>query len=505
MTEPTLGSARERLRRLYSNTGIYAAGDAAVKLLNVLLAPILTRLLLPAELGIWGLATMVFTGFMQLCNPALHGAVTRFYFEHEHEPEAQKRFQGTVASFLLVWSFLLCIVATITGDTLFAALFDDFPFWPYGALVVWMVLLATVGVVPKAIWLAAEKSKSLVGINLLGSAVEVLGQLGLVAFTSLRVLGLFFGRAASLLVIAIPLLSYSLRNVRLRWSWADLRSALRFSLPLVPHLLAHWVLSAADRYLIERHYRNLDAAEVLASEPTIASSGSPGLTATGIYFTAYVFIDLVNLVAVAMNRAWVPMFTRAHGRPEQQAFVASSITNFMLAVGAMSAAMVVASPTIVRAFYPADYQLAAELAPILALGGLFQGFYYVYVAVLFYYKDNRLIPVITVVSGIVNVALNLLWLPKYGLVGVAWATTISYSLLFVGMRWAARRFTMPGFERASLLRIAIVLVSVTVAGLLLDGRLPLGWEALAKLGVLGVGAGALWLLRQQLRSNTSAS
>lgn len=490
--QPALGTARERLRRLYANTGIYALGDGIIKLLGAFVTPLLTVLLLPAELGLWSLALMVYTGFMHLCNPALHGAVTRFYFDHEHEPEAQRRFQGTIASFLLIWSFGLCVIATFTGDSLFAAMFDDFPFWPYGAFVVWMVLLATIGVVPKAIWVAAEKPQSFIGVTVLGSAVEMFGSLGLIALTSLGVLGLFVGRAASLVVIAIPLLLYSTRNIPLRWSWDDLRSALKFSLPIVPHLLAHWVLSASDRYLIVRHYDGLDPTRVVDGELVITASDSPGLAANGIYISAYVFIDIVNLVAAAMNRAWVPLFTRAHGRPEQRAFVARSITNFMLAVGAMSAALVVLAPTIVREFYDPQYQQAAELAPILALGGLFQGLYYVYVAVLFYYKDNRLMPVITVVSGLVNVALNLLWLPKYGLAGAAWATTISYMVLAIGMRWASRRFTMPAFETDRLLKIAAVLTVVAIAGLLLDGRLPWLWELLVKLGLLGLGAAALW-------------
>ena len=35
-----------------------------------------------------------------------------------------------------------------------------------------------------------------------------------------------------------------------------------------------------------------------------------------------------------------------------------------------------------------------------------------------------LIPVITIVSGTVNVILNLLWIPDYGLAGAAWAPAL---------------------------------------------------------------------------------
>ena len=40
--------------------------------------------------------------------------------------------------------------------------------------------------------------------------------------------------------------------------------------------------------------------------------------------------------------------------------------------------------------------------------------------------------IVSIFTLIINVALNVLWIPKYGIEGAAWATTISYSLSFVG-------------------------------------------------------------------------
>jgi O-antigen/teichoic acid export membrane protein len=358
-------------------------------------------------------------------------------------------------------------------------------------LVIWMAFLTVLGVVPKATWVAAERSTSFVGISLLGSAVFLFGSLGLVRFTGLGVLGLFLGRAASLLVLAVPFVIYGLRHTKPAWNWADLRAALAFSLPLVPHLLAHWALSVADRFMIQDHYAARQAEGTAAEFDSV--DGDLGLAAVGIYILAYAFMDAINLVAASMNRAWVPQFTRAHGRPEEREFVGRSITYFILAIASMSAAMAVLAPTVVRLLDP-KYAFAAEIVQILPLAGLFQGLYYVYVAVLFFDQENRLVPVITIVSAILNIALNWLWLPKFGLVGAVWATVVAYAVLLVGVRWAARRHPMPAFERGPLTKIAVVLVIVAGAGIAMDGQLPLAWEIVAKLGVLGLGALALWWL-----------
>jgi O-antigen/teichoic acid export membrane protein len=487
----SLGSSRERIGRLFKNTGIYTLGEGSLSLLGLLLWPILTAFLLPAEFGLWTLASSLLTGFMIFCNPGLHGAITRFYFDHEHDAARRQRFQGTVATFLLIWSLGLCVIATVIGPAVFAALLDEIPFWPYGVMVIWMAFLSVLGVVPKATWAAAERSASFVGVNLLGTSVFLFGSLGLVAFTGVGVLGLFYARGASLLVLGIPFVIYGLRHTRPAWSWTDLRAALAFSLPLVPHLLAHWVLSVADRFMIANHYAAREAAGIAAEFDH--ASGELGAAAAGLYGFAYEFMNAINLVAMSMSRAWVPQFTRAHGRPEEREFVARSITYFILVIASMSAAVAVLAPTVVRLLDP-KYAFAAEIVPILPLAGLFQGLYYVYVAVLFYYKENRLVPVITIVSGIVNIALNWLWLPKLGLVGAVWATVVAYAVLLVGVRWAARRHPMPVFERRPLAKLALVLGIVAGLGIAMDGQLPLAWEIVAKLGLLGLGALALWRL-----------
>ena len=420
---------------------------------------------------------------------AVHG-------DKDEQEEERRRFQGTILSFILVWAGGLSLIAMLAGPWLFDAAFSDLPFWPYGAFVVVMAFGGVLGAVPKAIWVAAEKSKTFVSVALLGSGVNLLGSLALVAFTALGVLGLFWGRTASVFIVAIPYLVFCARKVGLAWHGPDLRRALAFSLPLVLHLAAHWILGMSDRVLIERYYADpanapLDALE-LGYDPE--GTGTLALSALGIYGAAYFFIEAVNMIAMSMNRAWVPQFTRAYDRPEERPFIARSISWFILAVAAMSAAMIVIAPTAVRLLFDSKYGFAAEVAPILAAGGLFQGIYYIYVAGLFYYKANRLIPVITVVSGLTNIGLNILWIPEYGLVGAAWATLVGYLVLVIGMRWGCRRITKLPFEHWRLAKIGVVMGIAVVAGVALDARLAIGWEVVAKLGVFGAAALALWLL-----------
>jgi O-antigen/teichoic acid export membrane protein len=42
-----------------------------------------------------------------------------------------------------------------------------------------------------------------------------------------------------------------------------------------------------------------------------------------------------------------------------------------------------------------------------------------------------LVSYITGISLILNIILNVIWIPHWGIVGAAWATTVSYSALFI--------------------------------------------------------------------------
>jgi O-antigen/teichoic acid export membrane protein len=249
---------------------------------------------------------------------------------------------------------------------------------------------------------------------------------------------------------------------------------MQFSLPLVPHLIAHWVLGMSDRFIIERYL---------------------GMGAVGIYASAYVFIDSVNLIAMSMNRAWVPLFTRAFGKKEERPFVAQSITYFVLAVTATTTMLTILSPTIVRLVYEGRYAPAADFASILAAGGFFQGIYYVYVAGLFYHRRNAVIPFITVAGGLTNIVLNIWWIPLLGLRGAALATLIGYIVLALGVRWGCNRITKLPFEKARLLKLALVSVVVTASGVLVDGLFTTWHDLIVKLAILIAGVLVLSLAR----------
>ena len=77
---------------------------------------------------------------------------------------------------------------------------------------------------------------------------------------------------------------------------------------------------------------------------------------------------------------------------------------------------------------------------------------------------------ITGIAAVVNVALNLILIPRYGMMGAAVATVAAYVTMFLGMTWYAQRvFPAPYQWRrvatAAGAAVALVLLGKQVGGL----------------------------------------
>ncbi|MHC4390422.1 MAG: hypothetical protein ACYS22_03785, partial [Planctomycetota bacterium] len=76
--------------------------------------------------------------------------------------------------------------------------------------------------------------------------------------------------------------------------------------------------------------------------------------------------------------------------------------------------------------------------PWIALGGLFTGLYASALFTLNALRRNKLLPLWSMLAALANVGLNLWLIPRYGALGAAWATGISYAILCALFHVAAR-------------------------------------------------------------------
>ncbi|MDX6492896.1 MAG: Polysaccharide biosynthesis C-terminal domain, partial [Gaiellaceae bacterium] len=79
---------------------------------------------------------------------------------------------------------------------------------------------------------------------------------------------------------------------------------------------------------------------------------------------------------------------------------------------------------------------------------------------------------VTGVAAVLNVALNLILIPRYGMLGAAIATAAAYTLMFVGMTLNAQSVFSVPYQWRRVVTVIAAAVGLTLLGKALDVSLP---------------------------------
>ena len=377
--------------------------------IGFLLLPLYARVLPPEEYGTVALLLTVFGGAQFLLSFGLEIAVFRGYFLHSDDEGERHRYINTLGLFLLIAPFVL--MALISIVLLLVSRATAFPVGLVVAELLSAAIYVAATVMPLAVIRAQERLSQYVQIN----AAYAIGQ---IAIKAILVLGLGMGVRGwvlSDLMAAGLMLMVSMRLLSHRWSRefdrVHLHTALALGLPMLPHLLSHWVLSLSDRLVVGIL---LDARQV------------------GLYSMGYQFGVLLGIALGETNRAVLPAYGRAVSSKSARQELSATATTQILLAAVLGASVALLAPPVIRLILPASYYPAAIVVPTVALGYIFFGWYYVPMnAVSIIAGDTKYVSIPTLFAAGLNVGLNFLLIPRWGIIAAGINTAISYGVLLV--------------------------------------------------------------------------
>lgn len=206
------------------------------------------------------------------------------------------------------------------------------------------------------------------------------------------------------------LLGFELRTrARAALDWPPLREALRFGLPKVPHSVLVQILNLADRRILG----------------SFVSLGEIGIYAVGNNFGGAMKFPLS-----AFEPAWQPFVfenARKENGPGEIALIATRMAVFFVVV-AVGLALVLPDVLLLMS-RKVEYHAAGPVVPVIVLAFLFQGFFLLSSIGITIAKETRYYPMITAAAATLNIALNFVLIPSFGIMGSAWATVAGYALM----------------------------------------------------------------------------
>jgi len=264
---------------------------------------------------------------------------------------------------------------------------------------------------------------------------------------------------------------------------AFLRSALAFSFPLMIAEISWVVLDSGDRFFIQ-HYL--------------------GAQSLGFYAAAYgIAIYLQDVLMVPLQLSLFPICMKlwnSEGKQATQAFLSRSLDQFMLVAVPVVCVAMVTSRDVIVVLASKKFQQAHTLLPFLVIGLVLSAVTIYFRPGLLIHKRASKIATATFYASILNIALNVVLLPRVGLIGAAIATAVSYAGIVVFLAFESLRVLSFKLEFAAYLRYAVVGAAVAWLAAQLPVENPLLAAAAKGSLVVVLYAGILCLIDTRVRA-----
>jgi O-antigen/teichoic acid export membrane protein len=403
------------------DTAVVAAAQLLLKLRGLVTIPLIVKVLGTAEYGVWvqTLALVDFSSSILAAN--LHHPLVRFLSE---SPERGRSIYGTLLT--------ATVAAGVVGGLLFFAAAESISRFALGdAAHAWevragglLLLCYNVRFFNLNAYRALGRMKERAAFELLSTFGQLLG-ISVLLWAGYRLPGVFIFMGLWEAAFAVALCAHVGRIVGVGApDKGVLKEALRYALPLLPAGLSIWALDRSDRLVIG-YFK--------------------GAESVGVYSANYAFAGLLMLLQTPLQMTLFPKVSSLWRTDRASAVRYVSLSNKLFltfAVPFVVCAPLVARPLLSRLGNEEIGAAGGVLTFLIAAGVLLWG-----VSVMLsqiFYGARRTLPVgvVTVAAAVLNLLLNLLLVPAWGVAGAAFATLVSYAAscaaLYVLSRGVAR-------------------------------------------------------------------
>jgi len=423
------------LKKTARHSLIYGLGTSFAAVSGMILVPLYTRFLKPDDYGAFSLISIVVTLLVFLYDFGMVNALFRWYYQYDASQVAMRRRVISTA-FIFLFALALTFTVILWGNAarISNLIFKSADFARAIQLMLLGVFLQSLTIVPLSLLRIKERVASFTAIVIAGMILMITTN-----FIFLRagrgINGIYEALIATYFVIVIALFIMTREEHTADFSFGELKGMLKFGVPYLPVLFFSWVIDFSDRYLLGR----------LAT-----------LQEVGLYSIGYKLGQVLYLAEKTFLIAWVPLMLSMHQqyREKTPQIFGGIFTYFIVSIFFLFLLVSVLSGEVIRIFTSPAYYGAAVVVPWVAFAYLLSGIYIYMLSGLIIAKNVYLQPIILSLSAIANIALNIVLIPRFGMMGAAYATVVSYCMVAVSTTFFAQRLYPITIEWVRLAKVA---------------------------------------------------
>ena len=431
----------ERIKQLVRHSAIYSINSAAEKAVGVIILPLMTHYFPPGQYGNWDLLDTSITILAEVLLIGF-GAVIILFNNQKEFPYEKK------SSFFTLSLFLVLVAIIFTGIVEIFLQYNIAPIHIRPEIVSIIKICSYITVVRlfNNFFFGKLRADERPVYYTITNSVKLFIRTGLIIyfikFTEHGWEGAFYSALIAEGIIFMSFAPVAFRNMKIKLNIGALKASLAIGAPLMLGSIGFNILNLSDRYVIK----------LLIGEDPL-----------GIYAVGYRVAGILNMFLVLPYiLTLLPATFKVYKQPDDKRYFSKLMTYsaFFFVWGFVALSLF--SKEIVRILgQQQSYHIAYIVVPLIALGYVFSGMRMTASLGMMLTKNTKHIASTTLISAALNIILNFIFIPIYGIMAAAVNTLLAYMLFYFLTLYKSSQYYKINYETK---KLAVLIATGSVLG-----------------------------------------
>lgn len=429
----------QHLKNLGKHSIIYGTGLVISKAVGFFLIPLYTHYLRPSDYGTMELLDLTgffITFFIML---GLNQGVLRSFHSYD-DIRDKNSVVSTAILFVFSLGALIVLVLIPFNEYISKIILSSSDYSSLFVLLLISIFLGAIFDIEKTVLRVHEKSLLYSILSLAFTLISILLNIYFIAVLEIGLKGIYYSSIITTGIIGIYLSIVLIRETGIHFDIKKLKEMLAFSIPFVPAGIFSFILMWSDRYIL-RIFHDLETI--------------------GYYALGFKLAMILSFViATPFSLVWGSYIFEINKMENARNIYATIATYFLLLMCCVGLLISVFSYELVYIMADEHYIMAYTVIPLLVLGVALNTSDVVMRVGLLVEGKSFYIPICKAIAASVNVVANILLIPKYGMMGAALATVISFALSITLLTVFSQRTYYIPFEYIRLLKLFLTTILI---------------------------------------------
>lgn len=395
--------------------GLSGITNFIVSMRALILIPILTKILGVAEYGIWSQMIVTVSFIAPLAILGIVSGMGRYLASEKDRDAIREGFYSTFYSIILINSALglmIYIFAPNISDMIFGGTALNII-----KIMAFIILFEGLNQLLINFFRIFERIKKYSFFTIAQTLAEI-AFISYSIFQGYGIKGAVFSLLCVKIIISVLMFATVISEIGILVNprFSEIRSYLQFGLPLVPSSLFVWIVNSSDRYVIGYFM---------------------GIESVGIYSAAYGIgsVIIMFLAPITFILPYTLYKSYDEGKLDDvKLYLEYSLKYFLIVSIPAVVGLTILSKQILMILTTKEFiAIGSQVIPVISLSILLYGVIGIVSQILAVSKNTRKLAEVWIAAGILNFVLNILFVPKIGIIGAAIATLITFMFALVIM------------------------------------------------------------------------